>query len=89
LRLFDVATRREIGPPFQLANAGDVNTFPYAAFTPDGRKVVLTDVTGRVWLFPATLEAWEDAACRVANRNFTRAEWRQFVSGRSYSRVCR
>jgi WD40 repeat protein len=88
LRLFDVATRKEIGPPFQLEPANGPNAFPYATFTPDGSKVVVTDTTGRVWLFPASLKAWEDAACRVANRNFTRAEWQQLVSGRSYSKVC-
>jgi hypothetical protein len=29
-----------------------------------------------------------DQACRVAERNFTREEWRRFVTGRSYERVC-
>ena len=88
LRLFDVATRKEIGPPFQVQPANGANTFPYATFTPDGSKVVVTDDTGRVWLFPASLKAWASAACRVANRNFTKAEWRQLVGGRSYSKVC-
>ena len=83
-----MATRKEIGPPFQMGNTQGFNTNPYAAFTPDGSKVVVTDDTGRVWLFPASLKAWEAAACRVANRNFTRAEWRQLVGGRSYSNVC-
>src|SRR5579884_1441277 len=85
LRLFDVATQREVGPPFQLA-PGQEN--PYVAFTPDGANAVVSDDTGRTWVVPVTLQAWEAAACRVANRNLTRAEWQAFLPGRPYRRLC-
>lgn len=87
LRLFDVATRREIGPPFQLGAAGQ-NDNPYAAFTPDGTRLVVSNDTGRTWVVPVTLRAWEAAACRIADRNFTRAEWQEFLPGRPYQRFC-
>jgi WD40 repeat protein/class 3 adenylate cyclase len=85
LRLFDVATRSQVGPPFQL---GPGQTYPYAAFTPDGKRVVASDDTGRTWVVPVTLGAWEAAACRIANRNLTRAEWKEFLPGRPYRRFC-
>jgi WD40 repeat protein len=87
LRLFDVATRREIGPPFQLGTAGQ-NDNPYAGFTADGKDVVVSNDTGRTWVVPVTLQAWEAAACRVANRNLTGAEWKEFLPGRPYRQFC-
>jgi WD40 repeat protein/class 3 adenylate cyclase len=87
LRLFEVATRREIGPPFELAPGQD-NRNPYVSFTPDGTSAVASDDTGRTWVVPVTLQAWEAAACRIANRNLTRAEWREFLPGRHYRRLC-
>jgi WD40 repeat protein/class 3 adenylate cyclase len=87
LRLFDVASRREIGPPFQLV-AGQPNRNPYAVYSPDGTKVVVSDDTGRTWVVPVTLRAWEAAACRIANRNLTRAEWNEFLPGRTYQPFC-
>src|SRR6266498_794195 len=84
VRLTDVATGRDLGPPFQIGE----NRFPYALFTPDGNDVVVTDDSGCVWIFPAAVEAWADHACVVANRSFTRAEWREFVPGRPYYEVC-
>lgn len=87
LRLFDVASRREIGPPFQLASGPD-NQYPYAAFTPNGTRVVVSDDTGRTWVVPVTLRAWEAAACRIANRNLTPLEWNEFLPGRPYQRLC-
>jgi WD40 repeat protein len=88
LRLFDVATRREIGPPFQLG-ASQANTNVFAEYAPDGRSVVVSDDTGKTWVVPVTLSAWEATACRIANRNLTRAEWNEFLPGRSYRRFCR
>jgi WD40 repeat protein/DNA-binding SARP family transcriptional activator/energy-coupling factor transporter ATP-binding protein EcfA2 len=87
LRLFDVATRGEIGPPFQLGPVGG-NDNPYGVFTPDGKDVVVSDDTGRTWVVPVTLGAWEAAACRIADRNFTQGEWKNFFPGRPYRRVC-
>jgi hypothetical protein len=48
---------------------------------------VFGDGTGYRW--PVTPGAWEDHACAVAGRNFTREEWDRFVGSRNYSAVCR
>ena len=60
----------------------------YVAFSPDGRTIVATHTSGRVWLCPATVAGWEAYACRLANRRLTRAEWSQFLPGHPYQQVC-
>jgi len=79
--------RTEIGPPFQFA-MGQPNLNPYAAFTPDGKDVIVSDDTGRTWVVPVTLGAWAATACRVAGRNLTHAEWKECLPGRPYRRFC-
>lgn len=90
MRLFDVATRQEVGPPFQLGtpSSNTVGYTTYAAFTPDGAHVVVTNDTGRTWIIPVSLKAWEDRACAVANRNFYRKEWEHFLLGTPYRQTC-
>jgi WD40 repeat protein len=83
--IWETATQQQLGANFP----GGDGLFGNLAFTPDGRYLlsVFTDGTGYRW--PVTLAAWENQACSVAHRNFTSEEWQRFVSGRSYSRVCR
>jgi WD40 repeat protein len=93
VRLTDVATGQQIGVPFVAWNGPLLNTFPptrwaVAQFTPDGRDLVVSDDTGRAWVFPVTLQAWEDRACQVANRSITASEWQQFLPDRPYQAVC-
>ena len=59
------------------------------AYTPDGRYLLSVFPDGTAFEWPVTLKAWERQACSVAHRNFTPEEWQRFVSGRSYSSVCR
>jgi WD40 repeat protein len=84
VRLYDAHTGQQIGTPLPVPKAN----FPYATFSPDGRTILATDVTGRVWLYPATPAGWAAYACRLANRELTRAEWSTFVPGHPYRRVC-
>ena len=56
----------------------------WGTFFPDGKHVlaVFADGTGIVWnVDPA---AWEAQACRVAHRDLTRAEWRDFLPEQPY-----
>jgi len=83
LRLYDLETGKLIGAPLPGASAAGA-----AAFLPDGKHVLaaFADGTGVVWnLDPA---AWEAQACRVSNRNLTRAEWHDFLPELGYSAVC-
>jgi WD40 repeat protein len=90
VRLYDARTGRLIGSPMPLPGA-DLGTgssgYLYVTFSPDGRTIVATDTTGRVWLYPATA-GWETYACRLANRELTRAEWSRFLPGHPYQQVC-
>jgi WD40 repeat protein len=67
---------------------GDPGHWGNAAFSPNGRNllVLYSDGTGFRW--PATVAAWEQHACAVAGRNLTREEWARFVSGYSYTLAC-
>jgi WD40 repeat protein/DNA-binding SARP family transcriptional activator len=82
-RLWDLASRKLIGAPLPGADTGGWGTF-----FPDGRHVIAVfgSGTGVVWNVDPT--AWRVKACRVANRNLTRPEWRDFLPERGYRPVC-
>lgn len=84
VKLWTTSTLQQFGFDFPSV----ASTWGNARFTPDGRNLVVVFDNGRGVVWPATLRAWEDHACRVAGRNLTREEWSRFVSGRSYERVC-
>jgi WD40 repeat protein/DNA-binding SARP family transcriptional activator len=80
-RLIDLATGKLVGAPLPGAPG-------WGTYFPNGKQIVATfwDGTGMVWnVDPA---AWRKQACRIANRNLTRAEWRDFLAPRSYRAVC-
>jgi WD40 repeat protein/DNA-binding SARP family transcriptional activator len=83
LRLWDVATRKLVGAPLPGSDTGGS-----VHFFPDGKRVlgVFESGSGIVWnVDPA---AWKARACRVARRNLTRTEWRDFLPERRYRPVC-
>src|SRR5262249_45525061 len=91
VRLYDATTGQQIGTslPVPGADLGNVaSAYLYVTFSPDGRTIAITDTTGRVWLYPATVSGWEAYACRLANRELTRAEWSSFLPGHPYQRSC-
>jgi WD40 repeat protein len=83
-KLWTTKTQQQFGATFP----GDPGHWGNAVFTPDGSKLIVfyEDGTGFVW--PTSVDAWKDHACAVAGRNFTREEWRRFVSGHSYAKTC-
>jgi WD40 repeat protein len=84
VRLYDAKTGQQIGTSLPIAR----ELFTYATFSSDGQTIVATDASGQVWVYPATAVGWEAYACRLANRNLTRAEWRKFVPGHPYRQIC-
>lgn len=58
------------------------------AFSPDGQYLAVAEYLGPVDVRYATMNQWEAAACRIAHRNLTSAEWRQFLPGTSYQQTC-
>jgi WD40 repeat protein/DNA-binding SARP family transcriptional activator len=82
-RLIDPSLGKLLGAPLPGADTGGWGTF-----FPNGKQIVATfwSGTGVVWnVDPA---AWREQACRIANRNLTRAEWRDFLAPRPYEAVC-
>jgi len=84
LRIADMTTRQLIGEPIEMGIGLDSG----AVFSADGNHVAFHDDDGVVeWdLDPATLER---AACQVASRNLTRAEWTANIGTLApYRRIC-
>ena len=83
-RIWSTATQQQLGADFP----GGEGQWGSVAFTADGRYffTIFSDGSGYRW--PASVGAWEDHACAVADRNFTREEWARFVGRHSYSTVC-
>jgi WD40 repeat protein len=73
---------------FAATSPGDPGHWGRAAYTPNGRDLIVVYDDGTGFLWPSRLDAWERHACAVAGRNFTRAEWARLVPGRGYHRVC-
>lgn len=60
-------------------------------FSPDGKLLLDALVDGPLNVRYATLDGWRSAACAIANRNFSQAEWHQFLGGQAsepYQKVC-
>jgi WD40 repeat protein len=83
-RLWSSQTRRQFGSTFP----GDPGHWGNAVYTPDGSELVVAFDDGSGYVWPTSPRVWEEHACSVAGRNFTHEEWRRFVGGRSYTRVC-
>jgi hypothetical protein len=72
VRLYDLATRAQIGDPFPSGT-----NLTSAIFAPDDRAFIERGNPPLVWdIDPAS---WREKACAVAGRNMTKAEWRQYM----------
>ncbi len=79
--LWDVATRKRLmGQPLAV-EAGNVES---VAFSPDGKSIALGHGGGGVALWDIDPESWQRLAGRIANRNFTRKEWRDYFPETPY-----
>jgi WD40 repeat protein len=83
-RIWVTATQQQLGSDFP----GGAGQWGNVAYTPDGRYLISVFGDGSADRWPVSVSAWERHACDVADRDFTREEWRRFVGSRSYSRVC-
>jgi hypothetical protein len=59
------------------------------AFSPDGLKLATAAGNDGVVLWDVDPASWERAACRIANRSLTRAEWHDYIGADvTYQRTC-
>src|SRR5208337_4543191 len=85
--LWDVADRKRLGEgPLAVTKGG----FRSVVFSPDGKTLATVyDSGGGVVLWDVDLESWKRKAGKIANRNFTRDEWRQFFPDKPFHRTFR
>ncbi len=82
-RIWSTSTLQQFG-----SDLGGSGTDQNMAFTPDGRYLLVVADDGTLTRWPVSLAAWEQHACTVADRNFTREEWSRYVGNRPYANVC-
>lgn len=76
--LWDVETRRQLGSPLRAADGTATDVF----FT--GGDIIAISDDGALETWTMDPDAWEERACRVANRSLTTTEWDELMPGRSY-----
>jgi WD40 repeat protein/class 3 adenylate cyclase len=74
VRLVDVASRQPIGDPF----VGAAGSPPAQSFRPDGRVLALSGPSGAA-LVTLDFAEWRADVCRLAGRNLTPAESREYL----------
>ena len=82
--LWDVATRKAIGPPVPVER----ESYVAAVMDRDGSYLYALPASrkgARLALSPA---AWIEQACAIAGRDLTAREWADALPGRPYRRVC-
>ncbi len=73
--VWDVLTRKRlVEEPLSLKGQRTYGV----SFSPDGTTLAVGAFNG-VALWDLDLEAWKRRASRIANRNFTREEWREYL----------
>jgi WD40 repeat protein/energy-coupling factor transporter ATP-binding protein EcfA2 len=90
--LWDVATGKPLGTP----HTGHTDSVQSVAWSPDGKTLASGSDDNSIRLWNVTIrqsvqsssDPLDVRACRLANRNFTRAEWAQYMEGRPYRATC-
>jgi len=84
--LWDATSRTLLVPPLQ-----EPGTVTGTMFSPNGQLLAFDEDDeggGTLVIRYGSADLWMSEACRVAHRNFTRAEWLQFFPGESYRKTC-
>ncbi|MDQ1467800.1 MAG: hypothetical protein QOH10_2215, partial [Actinomycetota bacterium] len=95
-RLWDPDTSRPLGGPLvggrvpYTRRTAVIEDFLRSrpSFSRDGRQLATVGYDGASMLWDVVPEHWLDAACKVAGRDLTEAEWRQYLPGRHRVEVC-
>lgn len=75
LRIYDVASRLQLGDA--IVGVASRNE-GWSAIRPDGGQIAVDTARG-AWIWDLDVSTWVESACRVAGRNLTRDEWKQYI----------
>lgn len=84
-QLYDAANLQPIGIPFPLNGSGSFGN-PLAT-NPAGTMFSEAEYDAPL-LWDADPTRWQATACRIAGRNLTQAEWREYIPSRPYQTTC-
>jgi WD40 repeat protein/energy-coupling factor transporter ATP-binding protein EcfA2 len=84
IRLWDVREQEQIGLPLTGHN-NFVNT---VAFNASGDQLVSTGEDELIIIWDMRVSAWQDMACRIANRNLTQQEWDRYFNPLPFHDTC-
>jgi WD40 repeat protein len=83
--VWDVQTHQSVGQPIQAYPAG----IAALALTSDGTLLATGSAGSKLTLWSLDAATWRSLACRIANRNLSKAEWLQFMGASTpYQRTC-
>ena len=81
--LWDVANRQPVGEPL----TGHTDSVESVCFSPDGKLLASGSSDDTIILWDVDLGSWKNRARRIANRNLTRAEWKQYLGDEPYRKT--
>jgi WD40 repeat protein len=86
VRLWDLASQRQIGPPLPGAENGTgTNT---SAFDLGGNHLIALYDSGTAFVWDINHDRWKQKACTVVGRPLTRQEWQELLPDRRYQPAC-
>ncbi len=83
IQLWSVAYREQIG--LSLVSGDSISAL---AFNHAGTQLAAAGSDGALWLWDMDVASWSRQACRIANRNLTTPEWRDYLGSAAYRQTC-
>jgi len=85
IRLWDLQTGKLIGQPI----GGHTEWIDAVSFSGDGRLIATgaRDNTVRLWSMSPVV--WREQVCKIANRELTNEEWKQYLGDEAHHSICK
>jgi WD40 repeat protein len=84
--LYNTHTGQLFGQSFRAHDEGPTVAMQ---FSPDGLTLLTASTDSTIVFHDMNPEAWQERACRLANRNLTRDEWKLYIGDTApYEAIC-